>query len=237
MVRSRTCPFRLTAAALTILALAAAACGGAPEDAQIRQFFRASQLRDSQTLANFSAVTFDPQKDGVVTDFDIVSVSEERREPLRIKELTKAQDDARAAEEEFSKKKKEYQDANLDAIDRVLKAESANRTLRGADATVQAAWRKWRDETATYAKAVSEARNQLNDARPIAELSLDNPRAPVDPSTVDGEMVAKDVNIDAQVRQADGQVVPRSLVVTMERAVGKSDSKDVTGRWVITAVK
>jgi hypothetical protein len=227
----------LKAQALAILALAAVACGGAPEDAQIRQFFRASQLRDSQTLANFSAVTFNPQTDGVVTDFDIVSVSEERREPLRIKELSAAHDKARAAEEEFSKKKKEYQDANLDAIDRVLKAESANRPLRGNDAAVQTAWRKWRDDTATYAKAVSEARNQLNDARPIAGLSLDNPRAPVDPVAVDGEMVTKDVTINAQVRQPDGQVVPKSLVVTMQRAVGKADGKDVTGRWVITSVK
>jgi hypothetical protein len=227
----------LRAPALAILALTAVACGGAPEDAQIRQFFRASQLRDSQTLANFAAVTFDPQKDGVVTDFDIVSVSEERRAPLRIKELAKAYDDARAAEQDFSKKKKEYQDANLDAIDRVLKAESANRTLRGADATVQAAWRKWRDETAQYARRVAETRNELNNARPIATLSLDNPRSPVDPALVDGEMVSKDVNINAQVRQPDGQVVPRSMVVTMSRVVGKSDSKDVTGRWVITSVK
>ena len=46
---------------------------------QIRQFFRASQLRDSETLANFAAVTFDPTKDGVVTSFEVTSVSEERR--------------------------------------------------------------------------------------------------------------------------------------------------------------
>jgi hypothetical protein len=237
MVRPRTCSFVLKAPAFAILSLAAAACGGPPEDAQLRQFFRASQLRDSQTLANFSAVTFNPQTDGVVTDFDIVSVSEERREPLRIKELTQAHDEARAAEEEFTKRKKEYQDANLDAIDRVLKAESAKRPLRGADAAVQTAWRKWRDDTAVFARRVSEARNQLNDARPIATISLDNPRAPVDPSVVDGEMVTKDVTLNAQVRQPDGQVVPKTLVVTMARVIGKTDSKDVTGRWVITSVK
>ena len=159
MVRSTRSPIVLLAPALVILALVAAACGGAPEDGQIRQFFRASQLRDSQTLANFAAVTFDPTKDGVVTSFEVTNVTEERRVPLRVKELTKAYDDARAEEEEFSKKKKEYQDANLDVIDRVLKAESASRPLRGKDAEVQKAWSKWREDTAMHAKRTSEARN------------------------------------------------------------------------------
>ncbi len=237
MVRSKRSPIVLLAPALVIMALVAAACGGAPEDGQIRQFFRASQLRDSQTLANFAAVTFDPTKDGVVTSFEVTNVSEERRVPLRVKELTKAYDDARAEEEAFSKKKKEYQDANLDVIDRVLKAESAARPLRGTDAEVQKAWSKWREDTAMHAKRTSEARNQLNAERPIAELSLENPQNPVDPGTVDGELATKDVTIDAQVRQADGQVVPKTMVLTMQRAIGKTDSKEVTGRWVITAIK
>ena len=237
MVRSRRRSFVLLAPALAILALAAAACGGAPEDGQLRQFFRASQLRDSQTLANFSAVTFDPTKDGVVTSFEIVSVSEERRQPLRLKELTKAHDEARAAEEEFTRRRRSYQDANMDTIDRVLKAEGGSQRLRGKDAEVQSAWAKWREDTAMYAKRVSEARSRLNDERPIAEVSLDNPRAPIDPTSVDGEMVSKDVTINAQLRQPDGQVVPKTLVITMQRAVGKTDSKDVTGRWVITSIK
>ncbi len=237
MFRPRTDRLAVTCFTLVMLALAGAACSGAPEEPQLKQFFRASQLRDTQTLANFSAVTFDPRTEGIVQSFTIVSVTEEQRQPLRLKELAKAFDAAKAADDEFTKKKMAYQTANRDAIDRVLKAEGSNARLRGKDAEVQTAWSKWREETAQYSKALSNARQALNDERPLAELSLDNPRAPVDPATVDGDTVSKTVTLDAQVKMPDGQVVPKTMQVTMQRVVGKAGEKDVTGRWVITAVK
>ncbi len=225
-----------TSAAL-VLALAAMACGGSPEEAGLRQFFRAAQLRDSQTLANFSAATFDPQTDGIVQSFKVVSVSEEQRSPLKLKELSKALDEAKAADDEFSKRKKTYQDANLEAIDRVLKAERTNAKLKGKDAEVQAAWTKWRDEASQHSKTLSDARAAFNDERPLVELSLENPRAPVDATTVDGDMVSKVVTTDAQVKMPDGQVVPKTLMITMQRVVGKVGDKDVTGKWIISTIK
>jgi hypothetical protein len=227
------------APALLTLAIVAAGCSSAPEEPLLRQYFRASQLRDNGTLANFSAVTFDPRTDGTVTSFSITNVSEERRQPLMLKDLAKAQEAARMADEEFSKKKKAYQDAHLEAIERVLKAEGANRPVGGNDAAVQAAWRKWRDDTATSAKAVSEARLKLNSDRPIVELSVERIGEPVDVTTVDGEMITKDVTIDAQVKMPNGETVPKQLVITMERAQlsipGKTEP--LNGRWVITAIK
>jgi hypothetical protein len=225
-----------TSAAL-VLALAAMACGGPPEEAGLRQFFRAAQLRDSQTLANFAAVNFDPQTDGIVQSFKITSVSEEQKTPLKLKELSKAFDEAKASDDEFSKQKRTYQDANLEAIDRVIKAERANAKLKGKDAEVQTAWTKWRDEAAQHSKTLSDARAALNDERPMAELSLDNPRAPVDATTVEGDMVSKVVTADAQVKMPDGQVVPKTLQITMQRVVGKVGDKDVTGKWIISSIK
>jgi hypothetical protein len=230
---------------LTILAIAlagSAACGGsAKEEPQIRQFFRASGLRDSQTLANFAIVTFDPREDGVVQNFTITNVSEERKSPLGLKALAKAHDEAKAAQDEFSKRKREFQTANEDAIDRVLKAERSNATLKGKDAEVQTAWTKWRTETQDFAKKVSDARTRLQAERPVAELSIDNPRAPVDVTTVDGDMVTKDVTINARIKQPaekGGQVVDKTLVLTMQRVVGKTaDGKDLTGRWIITRIQ
>jgi hypothetical protein len=224
------------------LACVAAACGSsAKEEAQIRQFFRASGLRDSQTLANFAAVSFDPREEGVVQSFTITNVSEERKQPLELKALAKAHDEAKAAQDEFSKRKREYQTANEEAIDRVLKAERSNASLKGKDAEVQTAWTKWRTETQDYAKKVSEARTKLQAQRPVAELSVDNPRAPVDVTTVDGDMVSKDVTLNARVKlPADkgGQAVEKTLVLTMQRVIGKTpDGKDVTGRWVITRIQ
>ena len=225
-------------AVFALLALAAltVACSSPPEDGLLRQFFRASQLRDNGTLSNFAAATFDPRKDGVVTSFDIVSVGEERRTPLALQDLAKAHETARQADDEFNKRKKAYQDSNLDAIERVLKAEAAGRPPTGKDAAVQAAWRKWRDEAAISAKSVSEARNKLNADRPIAELSLQQGGQSVDVTTGAGQMVTKDVTINADVRAPSGETSQKQMVVTLQRAVMTIKGQERTGRWIITKI-
>lgn len=239
MNRPRLTSIAVFAPALFALAMLTSACSSRPEDPQLRQFFRASQLRDNQTLANFAIVTFDPAKDGVVSTFDITSVSEERREPLQLKALSQAEESARAADEEFSKKKKAYQDANLAAIERVLNAEGSNKPVSGRDTSVQVAWRKWRDDAATSAKAVSEARSKLNASRPIVELSVQGISKPIDVATVDGQLVSKDVSVNANVRTPSGETAQKSLVMTMQRAEFNvpGESQPVAGRWVITAIK
>lgn len=242
MRRPSTRPLTMLAPTAIAFAIVAAACGSsAKEEPQLRQFFRASGLRDTQTLANFAAASFDPREQGVVQSFEVVNVSEERKTPLELKALAKAHDEAKAAQDEFSKRKIEYQKANEEAIDRVLKAERAKGKITGKDAAVQTAWSKWRSDTAEYAKKVSDARIRLQSEKPIAELSVENPRAPVDVTTVDGEMVSKDVTLKARVKlPADkgGQVVDKTLVVTMQRVVGKTaEGKDVTGKWVISRIQ
>lgn len=213
------------------------ACGGFPEESQIRQFFRASQLRDTQTLSNFAIVTFAPATDGVVQSFDVVSVSEEQKQPIQLKELAKAHEEAKMADDEFSKNKQKYQDSNIEAIDRVVKAEQKNAKVTGKDAAIQAEWRKWRDEAGQSSKKLSDARAKLNNARPLIELSLENPRNPVDATAVDGDMVSKVATINAKVKAPDGQIAQKTLLITFQRVVGKIGDKDVTGRWVITSIK
>jgi hypothetical protein len=222
--------------ALLALAALTIGCSSPPEEALLRQFFRASQLRDNGTLSNFAAATFDPRKDGVVSSFDIVSVSEERRTPLALQDLAKAHEAARQADDEFNKRKKSYQDSNLDAIERVLKAEAAGKPATGRDAAVQAAWRKWRDEAAVSAKAVSEARSKLNADRPVAELSLQQGGQPVDVTAGAGQMVTKDVTINADVRAPSGETSQKQMVVTLQRAVMTLGAQERTGRWVITKI-
>src|SRR4029079_6148622 len=116
-------------------------------------------------------------------------------------ELNKALSDAEAANKAFNEKKKTYQDANMEAINRVLKAESANRKLAGKDAQIQAEWTKWRDETGAEAKKVSAARTALSNARPLAELSLMPNAGAATPAIeeMDGTMVSKDITIAATV--------------------------------------
>ena len=239
MLRPKTSVYLLASMVLAVAALSACSSANASEENLVRQFFRASGLRDNQTLSNFATVSFEPKTEGTVTDFDVTAVSPERTEPLRVIEASKAVTDAEAANKAFNEKKKAYQDAHADAIDRVLKAESAGRKLSGGDAQVQAEWTKWRDESGAEAKKLSAARAALSDARPIAELSLmANSGAPTPTvEELDGTLVSKDISVKAQVRDAAGATSEKNLLITVQRAVVKSDKGERQGKWIITSIK
>jgi hypothetical protein len=233
MCRPKVTNATLLAPILLTVAILAAACSSPPEQPLLRQYFRSSQLNDNASLSNIALVSLDPKTDGAVTSFEITSVSEERTEPLMVKDLSKAVADAEAADGEFSKRKKDYQDKNLDAIDRVLKAESANRKLAGRDAQIQAEWTKWRNETAESSKKLSEARNVLSDARPVAELSTARMQPQPNLTTVDAQVITKDVMINATVRAPDGSTSEKPMVVTLKRVrIG-----EINGIWIFAAVK
>lgn len=241
MFRPKTSVYLLASMVLAVAALSACSSPNAAEENLVRQFFRASGLRDSQTLSNFATVSFEPKTEGTVGtgDFEVTAVSPERTEPLRVIELDRALTEAEEANKTFNDKKKVYQDANADAIDRVLKAESAGRKLTGRDAQVQAEWTKWRDESSAEAKKVSAARMALADARPIAELSLmANSGAPTPTvEELNGTLVSKDISITATVRDAAGATSQKNYVMTVQRAVVKSDKGERMGKWIITGLK
>src|SRR5918995_1780048 len=188
--------------AISLMSLAA--CSSPPEEPILQQFFRASRINDNTSLAGFATTSFQPQTQGTITGFDIVSVSPERREPLQLAALAEEVDAVRADEAEFTKRKDTYFLANQEAITRVLKAESLKASVGGKDAEVQSEWSKLREENTQHARKVSEAQRKLKAESAIVRLSLENPANPVDPTKRAGELVTKDVTIDAPVRMADG---------------------------------
>ena len=220
-------------------AVLASACSIAGEEQQLlKKFFDASRMRDNTTLNNIAAVAFRPQEEGTVQNFSIVSVSPEARRTLRIKELNAAFDAAKKEDDEFTKNKKEYQDKNIEAIDRVLKAERENKPLRGNDAEVQKQWTKWREETQAVSKKVSDARKAAADEQTIAALSVYDARDPVNVADYDGDLASKDVTIVAQAKAPDGQISDKQLVITLQRAELKNAAGEArNGRWVITGIK
>lgn len=225
------------AAVLPIVALSACA-GSSAEQQVLKKYFDASRLRDNRTTANIATVAFRPSEEGTVQGFSVVSTSEEMRTPLRIKELSDAYEQAKTADEEFSKQKKAYQDENLDAIDRVLRAERENTRLRGRDLEVQTEWTKYREEMAESARKVSDAQQALNSARSVTELSVFNAANPVDVTQYDGDMISKEITINANVRTPDDQNVEKQLKVTIQRAeLRGGPAGEVSGRWIITSVQ
>ena len=54
---------------------------------------------------------------------------------------------------------------------------------------------------------------------------------------LNGTLVSKDVSVRAQVRGADGATTEKNYVMTVQRAVVKTDKGERTGKWIITAIK
>jgi hypothetical protein len=221
---------------LVVLAFSVAGCASSEHDQMIRRFFQASAMGDNITLANIATVSFDPEKDGRAQNVSFVSETPEQTRELKLKDLDQAFKDAQTADADYSKKMKEYQDKNLDAIQRVIKVEQSGKgKAAGRDAEIQASWTKWRDDQNAYSKKVSEARKALQQERKVADLSLPDQDISALASAVEA---TKEVTVTANVRTADGQTTKKTLVLTLQRVVGKDGTgKDIPGKWMITGLK
>jgi hypothetical protein len=67
----------------------------------------------------------------------------------------------------------------------------------------------------------------------IAELSVDDPRHPIDVRRYNGEMVSKEVTIRAPVRLPNGQIAQKTMNIILQRTILKGD-REIVGRWIVT---
>jgi hypothetical protein len=216
--------------------LISAGCSAPAEQQIIKKFFDANRMRDQSTVANMATVEFDPQRDGVVPRFEVVSVSEEKSTPLNIKQYASELETARQSQEAFAKQITEYQKANAEEIDRVNRAALQNKALRGKDAELHASWQKWVADRAEHNKRVLDSRRKLAQETRVAEVSAFDARKPIDVTKYDGELLTKEVTINAQVQPPGGTPSERRLIVTMQRAELKGPDGDRSGRWIITGI-
>ncbi|HEX6162365.1 MAG TPA: hypothetical protein VFZ31_03295 [Vicinamibacterales bacterium] len=209
-------------------------CSRPPEHQFLNQFFRAARGRDNTTAGRMSAVIIDPREQGSVEDFTIENVGPETRTPLTFKPLFEAE--AKAAEEEkaFLKTKIEYQNANIKAIEEVLKLEAQpDAKFTPAQQKIKAEWDKWREGIASHARNTSAATAAIKRATGVAEASLTQPGQPaLDPKTFEGETIKKDVTVKADFKTPDGQTTEKTLVITIERVAGGGRE----GRPIITKI-
>lgn len=226
--------FAILACAIASLT-ALAACSGGSEQPVLTQYFTASRLRDNTTLAGFSTVAFEPNTNGIITSFKITNVSPEQRKPLPLKALAQAQEQAKAEDAAYSKRKEEFVAQDGEAVERVAKA-GRDAKLKGKDAELQAAWFKLVDEGVSIARKVTDAKRALAAQSAVVDVSVSNPRNPIDVTKYDGDLVSKDVTIEAPVKLPSGQTVQKTLIVTLQRAELKAD-KPITGRWVVAGIR
>ena len=221
------------------IAVLTAACSAPPEQQTLNQFFRAARTRDNETLARMSAVAFDPREQGEVTDFEITNVSEERRSPLEFKTLIDAEQKAAAAELGYRKKRLEWESNNRQALEAIAKMERDPKAkMSAAQQAMQAEWMKWRTEAGAMQKATAAAKAALAAATGPAEASLSQPgQPPLAPDKFQGELLSKDVTLNAEVKSPSGETSQKTLVVTIQRVTGTMDGTQRNGRPIITRIQ
>jgi hypothetical protein len=209
-------------------------CSRPPEHQFLNQFFRAAKGRDNTTVGRMSAVMIDPREQGSVEDFSIENISEETRTPLTFKPLFEAEAKASEEEKAFLKTKIEYQNANIKAIEEVLKIEAMPEPkFNAAQQKVKAEWDKWREGIAAHARTTSAATAAIKRATGVAEASLTQPGQPaLDPRTFEGETIKKDVTVKANFKSPEGATSEKTLVITIERVAGGGRE----GRPIITKI-
>jgi hypothetical protein len=227
---------RAYAAALLLVpaTLLVVSCSRPPEHQFLNQFFRAAKGRDNTTVGRMSAVMIDPREQGSVEDFSIESVSPETRTPLTFKPLFEAEQKAAEEEKAFLKTKIEYQNANIKAIEEILKLEAVpDAKLTPAQQKTKAEWDKWREGIATHARTTAGATAAIKRATGVAEASLTQPgQSALDPRTFEGETIRKDVTVKASIKSPEGTTTDKTLVITMERVAGGGRE----GRPIITKI-
>jgi hypothetical protein len=226
-------------AAVSVLSLTAGCSSTGGEQQVLRKYFDANKLRDQSTVANVATVEFNPQTDGIVDRFSVVSVSEEQRTTLNIKQYAEEWKSARDQNEAFTKEINAFQKENAEDIDRVARAASTSKAgLRGKDAELHAAWQKWVSDRAEHTKKVQDSRRKLAAETRIAEVSVFDARKPIDVAEYEGELISKDATIEARVQPPGGGAPEdRRYVITLQRAELKGADDQRSGRWIVTDIK
>lgn len=225
----------LVAVVLATGGLLAACGGGGEEQALISSFFRASRFNDRTTLGGISMVAFSPDTEGTVGSFDVQTISEEQRRPLRMRELTAALAQAQQEQREFEAERTAYQDENMEAIGRVIEAERGNENVRSRDRDVQEEWTRFRQGLQDHSRAVAAAEIALAEESAVASVSAYDPNNPIDVQALEGELMTKEVTISAAVER-DGSEEDRTMVITLQRVELNAADGMIEGRWVITAI-
>src|SRR5436190_7213226 len=175
-------------------------CSRPPEQQFLTQFFRAAKGRDNTTVGRMSAVGIDPRTQGTVESFSIESISPETRTPLTFKPLFEAETKAKQDERAFLDTKIAYQNANIKAVEEVLKIEQTNPNPKFTPAQQKTMdeWNKWREGIAEHARTTASATAAIKRATGVAEASLTQPGQPaLDPNTAEGETIKKDGTVKA----------------------------------------
>ena len=151
--------------------------------------------------------------------------------------ISQALEDIQGEETSFRSDKKAYQDENEEAITRILQVQRDEEEIDSDDEEVQGIWNTWVSDERDFARKVSDAQNELNQAVRIAEASVYDPSNPINVTDYEGELITKDVTVTASIAK-DGNSEDRTMVFTIQKVeLQGGEAGLIDGRWIITDIE
>lgn len=209
-----------------VLALAAlsVACGGS-EKAIVDRYFGALNSGDNQTLSSFAAV----RPEEPVESWEIVSVSEETREPAPLPELHARVEELQAQLDENKDAANTYALDRLDEVDQVRELLQEEKDIPRRLEEVAEKWQAYNEKDRELKKAVGEARHQMEQEIGIVKLSVGD----VDGlETRTGELLKKEIQLNLRI---DGLEKPYTM--ELRRYAIESEGPRPMSRWVVYSLE
>lgn len=213
--------FTVTAAlaALTI------ACGS-QEGQVIDNFFRATQAKDTQTVASFSMVQFDQP----VKSWNVKSVGEEQRAPAPLGSLAAAHEAAEAAATENKKEERAYFDSHPLEVDKVRTLIESESPIPASLQDVAADWKRFIDADKDLEQKVGESRKAYDRERRIVTMSTGKG---AEADAFVGDVITKEATVEV-----DSGAGPKTYLIQLRMydvtAAGKGPK--IMSRWLIQSI-
>ncbi len=170
---------------------------------------------------------------GEVTDFRVVTVSEERRGPYRLASMRARVEEAEDRRDEQFKLFSDFRKANYDELLRVQRqvGEDPAKKLEGRLGELQRQWDAFRQEREVVVAGLHEAQQELEWEIRAVQKSL---QKEVPPEELEGETLIKAASVRATTKDQGERV----YVVTLTRYdLRNSFGAVVPTRWIVTAVE
>jgi hypothetical protein len=195
----------------------------------VARFLDASARQDGQTVALLSMVSFPSE----VTDFRVVTVGAERREPYRLNAMRERVEEAEDRRDEQFKLFSDFRQANYDELLKVQRqaSEDPAKKLEGRLGELQRQWDAFREERAAVVASLHEAQQALEWEIRTIQKSLQKEASPEE---LEGETVTKVASVRVTTK-GEGE---RAYIVTLTRYdVKNSFGAVVPTRWIVTGVE
>jgi hypothetical protein len=218
----------LKRAAVLAIAASVLSCRSTEQEL-VHRFLDASARKDGQTVALLSMVSFPAE----ITDYRVVTLGSERREPYRLPALRARVEEAEDRRDDQYKAFSEFRRANYDELLRLQRqrGEDPTKTFEGRQGDLQEQWDAFREEQNAVVKSLHEAQLALEWEIRTIQKSLQTEMAP---DTLEGETLSK-VAFVRVTTKAEGE---RAYDVTLTRYdLKNSFGAVVPTRWIVTGVE